>query len=70
MPNILVSLRKPREVIYVLYPELKRKLALEASMVVVASRMLMKELQGHTNVVKVILGLIDFSRNSGKNEGV
>lgn len=38
-------------------------------MLVVASRMLMKELQGHTNVVKVILGLIDLSRNSGKNEG-
>lgn len=45
----------------------KRKLALEASVVVVAPRMLLREPQGHSNVVKVILGLVDLSRNSSKN---
>lgn len=44
----------------------KRRLALEASMVV-ATRMLLREPQGHSNVVKVILGLVHLSKNSGKN---
>lgn len=47
--------------------DLKKKLALETSMVVVASRMLMRELQGHRNVVNIILSLVDLCRNSGKN---
>lgn len=52
---------------YVLWPDLKKKSALETSMVVVASRMLMRELQVHRNVVKIILSLVDLCRNSGKN---
>lgn len=45
----------------------KGKLALEASTVVKAFRMLVREPQGRGHVFKVMLGLVDLSRNSGEN---
>lgn len=69
VPNIPKSIGKLREglYIYALARTLRRSRPLEANMVAVASRMLMREPKGRRNVVMIILGLGDLSRKSGKN---